>query len=223
MTGAITAPLPSGFELWAGKMRSHLRDVPTTLEHIRHEALFPMRAGRLAERVGGSKDRQPIPIRLGSGDEDTDEARGPLEDADSLWAALVTYAQEVAEITGGRAPDALRGQWVHPRAGVAGFRSNADPLIARQQAREVVDWLLKRSDLVWDADALHLHESEEFLVGEVRRMRGKYGLGGVPLAVPLQWCSVCGEQRMSLSWFTGDAGQSVIRGRCRSCGHKEDR
>lgn len=186
------------YRAWERRYRWHLAQVPAVVRRLR-EAVVPSPVPSTRDRVSGSGDDAPLPLRA-----------DPMVDADLLWSVLGEYVDEVASTLAVRPPAPLSGASAgnHTRNGFSGVLR---PSEAATACGVVCRWLTDRVDVIY---LLHLDDSEEFLFSMIRRMRARWL---IPLSerTPRRQCTLCGEWRVTAQWVNTVSKPMLIV----ACGH----
>jgi hypothetical protein len=189
---------------WISRYQWHLEQVPELLRVARETAVNPLRARRFdKDRVdGGGDDEIRLPFEVESAD-----------DADLLWAMLVLYGREVAELLGGSSPQVLRtAVWIAQEA--QGLHAGISSRQAAALAADVCRWLVDRAEAI--GAIAELGDAEEELFELIRRMRRRYGLVDRPAADRKRPCPRCRERGVVATWETV-AGVEICRVFCLIC------
>lgn len=199
----------TGEDRWVRRYRWHLAEIPGLLMICRQTGSGGLRAAAYGERVSGGSDVRRLPF----------QADG-LDDADLLWAVLVLYGREVAELFGGSSPSALRYQ-VWSRLGEPqGLPPGLSPEGAWSLGDVVCRWLSERA--LSAALFSELEDSEEHLFALVRALRARYGLvEKVVVAQRPRRCGLCGYRAVVASYETV-AGRERSRVWCKVCGAENE-
>lgn len=187
---------------WVKRYTWHIDQVPGLLEAIR-ASVVPLASTRYdGMRVSSSREGVPMPFRVDA-----------VDDADALWAALVQYTLNVAELLDVPGPGGLMLTW-RSRDEAAGIPSRASQRDVRIAAFEVIAWLVQRVEAIAPLEALE--GTEDFLFTHIRSLRARYT--SAPKPRPEGFCHVCGETAVVSEW-TGDG--STLVSRCTACGDVE--
>jgi hypothetical protein len=198
--GALFWSPPVSRDPWVKRYTARMGSIPGVI-HAARESVVPYRATRLdVPRVDGTREA-PMPFR-----------EEGVDAADELWAQLVIYAREVAELIGGSSPSALRSAVWTVRGEPQGFQPGVTPGAAHNLALEVALWLIERVDLI--ATFSELADTEALLFSTAQAIYRAMGAAAVPtlrarrrkcvlcdewgvVASPLTdrvWCVVCGAE-----------------------------
>lgn len=188
---------------WTRRYASHLERIPELLMLCRSAAVALK--SQQFDRVLVDESREaPLPFRVDA-----------VDDADLLWALLVLYGREVAELLGGSSPAVLRSQsW--STTDVQGVRSAASAEATFGHASEVVRWLVQRAESI--GPLTELEDSEEHLFAFVRVLSRQYRLEERPDRSGLRRCPICGERAVAVT-FAQVAGREASLVRCTVCGN----
>lgn len=163
-------------------------------------------AAPLAERVAGGGDGSPAPLRI-----------GPLDASDSLYAKLVSWTSQFAEMFGTTPP--VLPSWTNARE-VQGSRP-VSPEAAHFLAAWLRDWFLDRLDQI-AASRLAVEFHDDLCYGwddarGVFHLTGAYGVEPRPLrAADKRECPVCGHREVFVKWpDLFDPEVAVLCGRCK--------
>jgi len=185
---------------WVERWTWHVDQLPGLLEVMRGEVV-PLASTRYdAVRVDVSRDGAPVPFRV-----------DVVDSIDDLWAALVLYAENVRDLTGGTMPTVA--QW-RTRGEVAGIRPGAD---VRRDAFAVVAWLVDRVDLI--APLEQLGDSEDHLFGMIRSLRARYVTAPVPRP-KRRMCTTCGDGEVVVRFVDDGTPKGARIARCDVCGEE---
>lgn len=187
---------------WLNRYTWHLDQVPALLEGIRSDvARISSDSARYGgERVSSSREGAPVPFRVDA-----------MDDSDDLWAALVQYTANVAELLDEPGPGGVALTW-RSRGEAAGIPSSATLRDVRFAAFEIVAWILQRVEAI--ASLQQLEGTEDFLFWRIRSFRARYTSRPKPQAQG--FCDHCGETAVVSEWTGGDG--TVLASRCSACG-----
>lgn len=188
------------YRSWERRYRWHLTQAPTVVRRLR-EAMVPSLVPVAGDRVSGSGDDSPLPLRA-----------DPMVDADLLWGVLGEYTAEVAATLAVRPPDGLSRASAGNHSG-NGFSGVLRPSEASAACGAVCRWLADRLDVIY---LLHLDDSEEFLFAMIRRMRARWL---IPLSerTPRRQCTLCGEWKVTAQWVN-TVSKPMLIAACQHCG-----
>ena len=191
------------FHSWRVRFEWHLDQVPILLTTLRTME-NPLKATRYdLDRVSGSVEESRAPMRV--------EA---VDDADDLWAALVQYVANVAELLGVPTPSAVRASW-STRGEVAGLAPTVTGREVSFLAFDLIVWLIERADRVVE---LPLGESEAFLFGLIRKLRARYTMPVAERPARRRTCRVCGDRAVGMEWVDDGDRIAVLVAKCARCG-----
>lgn len=202
MTDAPALTPDEQWRRWIERYTWHLDQVPGLLEVMRGEVprISSDSARYGAERISSSRDGAPVPFRV-----------DVMDSIDELWAALVLYAENVAELLGTTAP--LVDRW-RVRSDVGGLKPSTD---ARRESFTIVAWLVDRIDAI--APLEQLGDSEDHLFRLIRSLRARYVSRPVRHARPRP-CSLCGEGEVVVRFADDGSPKGVRVARCDVCGEE---
>ena len=218
--------MPESWLTWRERFAWHLREVPGLLgEILKHRD--PVKAARYdRELVSGSgTEGTPAPTNVDA-----------IDDADELWAALLSFALEVdswfntaAEevdmpssvvgVDGASFVDRIPEVRAARRGGVVvGVHPEVNAAGAFDQASELVEWLVRRGGEVKKRP--HLVASAEKLEPVVRRLRLRYLVERRRAGKPMRRrCTTCGEVAVIVEWAEMVSPTKPMGvGRCADCG-----
>lgn len=180
----------------------HINQIPNLLEHIRSQ-IITVGAARLEGRVTGSKDVARLPYNSQAAD-----------DADLLWALLIQLGEDIHDKIGGPRPQVLVEGW-RVNGEAQGTLAKDGHAQTRNRARQLVSWMINRSHHI---ALLDLGDSVEYLVGETRRLHGKYPEAPAELSYRPRGCPVCGQRRVHVFWLTSRVEDAQVE--CTHCGYQ---
>lgn len=189
---------------WVRRYRWHIGAIPE-LMLLTRQALVPLKAQALSERVQGGGDVRRLPM---NGD--------AVDEADLLWALLVLYAREVAYKLGGSSPEVIRNAVWSSDAEPQGLPPGLTGSAAYALAEMVTSWLIPRALSI--AEFAELADTEDHLFGYVRSLRSRYGVHTAE-GERRRFCDVCGRHGV-VAGFTEKAGIEFSRVWCTHCGHE---
>ncbi|WP_205529091.1 hypothetical protein [Microbacterium halotolerans] len=197
-------PLDPEWVEWGARYRWHVDQLPALFEALREMRVPSMTARTDVERVAGSSaEGPPVPLQV-----------GPVDVVDELWAVVVEYVDEVAELIGHAPPQVVARAW--RRRGVpAGVRPLSEGVAVRRAAHEVTNWLI----IHLEAIAVHsqLADSEDHLFELIRKHRSRYVAERT--RARRRVCPVCEERSVVVEWaMLAGADEAEGIGRCTSCG-----
>lgn len=175
---------------WVKRYTRHLDQLPGLFEAMRSDVL-PIGAVRYdRDRVDMSRDGVPVPFRV-----------EVVDAIDDLWAALVQYSENVAQLLEADLPRV--SVW---RVGseVAGVSSSAD---VRSDAYALIAWLIERADVILPLQ--ELDDPQEYLFALIRSNARRFMS---PVPERGRRCKVCGAAQVRVSW--SDRGEVA---RCERC------
>lgn len=163
------------------------------IAHLRDSMIILGATAYDSVRVDTSRDPS-VPFRL--------EA---MQDADTLWAALTDYGNEIARYVR-PAPHAL----------TARLRASQSWEEAGDAAHTIAAWLVAHEERVATV-APDVMGADDRLFFEIRRLIGRYRIEPQRLRTYTRVCRVCGERAVFAEWVINRAGEVAQTEQCTVC------
>lgn len=181
-----------------------LDTIPDLMMHMRAQ-IVPSGGGMSDGQPRGSKE-PPAPLRI-----------NPLDDADSLFAKLVSWT----EVIGGKthSPQPSVAVWINFRE-VQGFKVVTTE-VAHQLASQLTEWFHVRIETICGLDiATEFHDDLCYGWDDapgVFKLMGRYPMEPRPLrAAEKRECPICGHQEVFVKWPDSlDPDIAIMCGRCK--------
>lgn len=173
-----------------------LSQVPVIIAHLR-DSMLPLAATVYDRtRVDGTRDPS-LPFRL-----------EPMQDADTLWAALTAYGNEIA-----------RRVRPAPHALTARLRASQDWNEAGDAAYSIAGWLIAHEERIAALES-EVYSTDEVLFYEIRRLLTRYRIEPRRLRTYTRECRVCGEPAVYAEWTINRDGALAQTEQCTVCGER---
>jgi hypothetical protein len=188
------------------RLTAALKAIPDLMANMRAQ-IVPGGAQVYGERVSGSGDGTPVPLRI-----------DPLDASDSLYAKLVSWT----ELLGGElhTPQPSVAVWINFRE--AQGSKPVSPSKAHELATQLVAWFTVRlDDIAATSVAVEFHDDLCYGWEDARgvfSLLAAYGVEPRPVKPsPDRECEVCGANEMFVKWPDKfDPELAVMCGRCKA-------
>lgn len=175
-----------------------LQQVPVIIAHLR-DSMLPIAATSYDRtRVDGTRE-QPLPFRV-----------EPMQDADDLWAALVTYGREIA--------------WhvqPSPHALTTRLRASQQWHEAGDAAYTITAWLTAHEERIADLEPAPTREiAADGLFLLISQLLNRYRILPRRLRTQTRDCRVCGEPSVYAEWTIDQRGAIAQTEQCTVCGER---